>query len=140
MEKDTRIVIIEDNEGFREVLKLLVNSTQNFKVVNAYSSCEEALPDIVEDTPGIVMMDLNLPGMNGIEGTKKIKGKLHSVNIIFVSEEGNKYAVIKAFSAGADGYIIKDIEFLEVTSALREVVEGGSAMSQKVSRVLLESF
>lgn len=140
MEKDTRIVIIEDNEGFREVLKLLVNSTQNFKVVNAYSSCEEALPDIVEDTPGIVMMDLNLPGMNGIEGTKKIKGKLPSVNIIFVSEVGNKDAVIKAFSAGAVGYITKDIEFLEVISALKEVVEGGSPMSKKVSRMLVESF
>lgn len=140
MDKDIRIVIIEDNEGFREVLKLLVNSAQNFKVVNTYSSCEEALPDIVGDTPGIVMMDLNLPGMNGIEGTKKIKGKLPSVNILVISEVGNRDTVIKAFSAGAVGYITKDIEYLEVINALKEVVEGGSPMSKRVSRSIVESF
>lgn len=140
MDKDIRIVIIEDNEGFREVLKLLVNSAHNFKVVNTYSSCEEALPDIVGDTPGIVMMDLNLPGMNGIEGTKKIKGKLPSVNILVISEVGNRDTVIKAFSAGAVGYITKDIEYLEVINALKEVVEGGSPMSKRVSRSIVESF
>lgn len=140
MDKNTRIVIIEDNEGFRDVLKLLIDNVQNFKVVNTYSSCEEALPDIEEDTPGIVMIDLNLPGMNGIEGTKKIRGKLPAVNILVISEFGNRDTIINAFSAGAVGYLTKDIDFLEVISALKEVVEGGSPMSKKVSRLLVESF
>lgn len=140
MDKNTRIVIIEDNEDFRGVLKLLIDSTQNFKVVNSYSSCEEALPDIEEDTPEIVMIDLNLPGMNGIEGTKRIKGKLPLVNILVVSDIGNKDMVIKAFSAGAVGYLTKDVDYMEVISALKEVVAGGSPMSKKVSRLLVESF
>lgn len=140
MDKYTRIVIIEDNQGFREVLKLLIDSAQNFKVVNTYGSCEEALPDIEKDTPGIVMMDLNLPGMNGIEGTRKIKGKFPAINVLVVSEVGNKDTVIKAFSAGAIGYITKDVEYLEFIRALKEVVEGGSPMSKKISRLLVESF
>lgn len=140
MEILTKVVIIEDNKIFREALTLLINSSNHYEVVNAYKSCEEALVEIDKDAPSTVIMDINLPGIDGIEGTKIIKKKIPDTNVLVISEAGNKESIFKAFAAGAVGFLTKDESYIALLEAIKEVGEGGAPMSKKVSRSLVESF
>lgn len=140
MDLITKIVIIEDNKIFREALALLINSSNNYEVVNTYENCEEAITALDKDAPSTIIMDINLPGIDGIEGTRIIKKKAPKANVLVISEIGNKDAIYKAFAAGAVGFLTKDGDYVEFLEAIKEVGEGGSPMSKKVSRSLVESF
>lgn len=140
MDISTRIVIVEDNEFFREALTLLINSSNHYEVINTYASCEEAILEIDKDAPSIVIMDLNLPGLDGIEGTRTIKKKFPSANILIISQAGNIESVFEAFSAGAVGFLTKDMDYIGLMEGIKEVEEGGSPMSKKIARSFVESF
>src|SRR5690606_19641992 len=106
--KDTKIVIIEDDEIFREAFGLLLNSSSHYEVVNTYRTCEEAIEHLQDDMPQIIIMDIHLPGMNGIDATKIIKGLSPEINILIISGNKDNRVVLEAFSAGAVGFITKD--------------------------------
>lgn len=138
--KETKIVIIEDDEIFREAFKLLLNSSSHYEVVNTYGNCEEAIEHLNEDMPHIVIMDINLPGMNGIDATKIIKGMSPKINILIISGNREKRTALEAFSAGAVGFITKDADYIDFIEAIKQVEEGGSPMSRNISRYVVESF
>ncbi|MCX6182974.1 MAG: response regulator transcription factor [Bacteroidetes bacterium] len=135
-----RIVIIEDNKDIREAFTLLLNLRDDFLVVNAYSNCEDALKNIEEDAPHIVLMDIDLPGMSGIEGTKIIKKNLPSANIIIITVFENGKTVFDALCAGATGYLTKNSDKDRLMSAIDEVIKGGAPMSSKIARLVVQSF
>ncbi len=135
-----RIVIIEDNKDIREAFTLLLNLRDDFSVVNAYSNCEDALKNIEEDAPHIVLMDIDLPGMSGIEGTKIIKKNLPSANIIIITVFENGKTVFDALCAGATGYLTKNSDRDRLMSAIDEVIKGGAPMSSKIARLVVQSF
>lgn len=135
-----KIVIIEDNKDIREAFTLLLNLRDDFSVVNAYSNCEDALKNIEEDAPHIVLMDIDLPGMSGIEGTKIIKKNLPSVNIIIITVFENGKTVFDALCAGATGYLTKNSDKDRLMSAIDEVIKGGAPMSSKIARLVVQSF
>ncbi|MBY0426687.1 MAG: response regulator transcription factor [Cytophagales bacterium] len=135
-----RIIIIEDNEQIREAFTLLLNLRDDFMVVNNYSNCEDALRNLIFDSPHIVLMDIDLPGINGIEGTKIIKKILPSANIIIITVFENSKTVFEALCAGATGYLTKNSDKNRLMDAIDEIIKGGAPMSSKIARLVVQSF
>lgn len=135
-----RVMIVEDDQEIRNSFTLIVNSSQKFMVVNAFSNCEDAIGNIHRDKPEIVLMDIELPGMNGIQGTKIIKDKSPHIDIIMVSVYEDSELVFEALKAGASGYITKSSNYMELLSALDEIVKGGAPMSSRIARMVIDNF
>lgn len=136
----SRISIIEDNEVVREGYALLIDSVGGHKVVSTYNNCEDALRHLERDRPDIILMDLELPGMNGIEGTQKIKKILPKVDIIVITVHANSELVFQALCAGACGYITKNVGHTKLLDAISEVRNGGAPMSSNIARMVVQSF
>jgi DNA-binding NarL/FixJ family response regulator len=135
-----RVLIVEDDAEIRNSFSLIVNSSQKFMVANAYGSCEDAIENIHKDRPEIVLMDIELPGMNGIHGARIIKDKLPHTEVIMVSVYEDSELVFEALKAGASGYITKSANYLELLSALEEITKGGAPMSSKIARMVIDNF
>src|SRR5687767_3653262 len=135
-----RVMIVEDDQEIRNSFGLIVNSSQKFTVVNSYSNCEDAIASLLRDKPEIVLMDIELPGMNGIQGTKIIKDKSPHTDIIMVSVYEDSELVFEALKAGASGYITKSANYMELLSALDEIVKGGAPMSSRIARMVIDNF
>ena len=136
-----RVLIIEDDSEIRASFALIVNSSQKFFVVNSYSNCEEAIKHLNNDRPDIVLMDIELPGgMNGIQGTKVIKDKNPHADIVMVTVYEDSELVFEALKYGASEYITKSSNYMELLSALDEVIKGGAPMSSKIARLVIDNF
>jgi DNA-binding NarL/FixJ family response regulator len=135
-----RVLIVEDDQEIRNSFVLIVNSSQKFHVINAYGSCEEALSNMNHDKPEIVLMDIELPGMNGIQGVKHIKEKFPYTEVIMVSVYEDSELVFEALKAGASGYITKSANYLELLTALEEITKGGAPMSSRIARMVIDNF
>lgn len=135
-----RIVIVEDNDQIREAFSLLLNLREDFNVVNTYDSCESALENAKEDAPSIILMDIDLPGISGIEGTKKFKKVFPNVSIIIITVFENGKTVFDALCAGASGYLTKSSDKDRIIKAIDEVIAGGAPMSSKIARMVVQSF
>ncbi|HMV10038.1 MAG TPA: response regulator transcription factor [Cyclobacteriaceae bacterium] len=135
-----RVVIIEDDQEIRESFNLIVNSSQRFAVVGAYGNCEDAIAALNRDKPEIVLMDIELPGMNGIKGTQIIRDKNSSTEIIMVTVYEDSDLVFEALKAGASGYITKSANYTELLSALEEIVRGGAPMSSRIARMVIDNY
>src|ERR1043166_3500802 len=112
-----RIVIIEDNAELRSAYEAMINTFEEFVVVSTYASCEEALKRIVRDRPELVLIDLTLPGMPGVEGIIRIKKLIPKVKFLVVSVHEDPDHVFDALCAGAIGYITKDLNHNELICA-----------------------
>ena len=136
-----RVLIIEDDPEIRHSFQVIVNSSQNFVVINTYNSCEAAIKHLLADKPEIVLMDIGLPGgMNGIQGTKIIKEKNPGTEIVMVSVYEDSELVFEALKSGASGYITKSANYQELLAALEEIVRGGAPMSSKIARMVIDNF
>jgi DNA-binding NarL/FixJ family response regulator len=135
-----RVMIVEDDREIRDSFTLIVNSSQKFMVVSSYSNCEEAISNLNRDKPEIVLMDIELPGLNGIQGTKALKDKGSQTDIIMVSVYEDSELVFEALKAGASGYITKSANYMELLSALDEIVKGGAPMSSRIARMVIDNF
>jgi DNA-binding NarL/FixJ family response regulator len=135
-----RVLVIEDDNEIRNSFVLIVNSSQRFAVVNSYSTCEEAIKHLAHDRPEIILMDIELPGMNGIAGTKIIKDKFPHAEVIMVTVYEDSDLVFEALKAGASGYITKSANYVELLSALEEITKGGAPMSSRVARMVIANF
>lgn len=135
-----RVLIIEDDNEIRNSFVLIVNSSQRFIVANSYNNCEDAIKHLSQDRPEIILMDIELPGMNGIAGTKIIKDKIPHVEVIMVTVYEDSELVFEALKAGASGYITKSANYVELLSALEEITKGGAPMSSRVARMVIANF
>jgi len=135
-----RVLIVEDDLEIRNSFTLIVNSSQKFMVVNAYGNSEDAIANLNRDKPEIVLMDIELPGVNGIQGTKLIKDKSPHTDIIMVSVYEDSELVFEALKAGASGYITKSANYMELLTALDEIVKGGAPMSSRIARMVIDNF
>jgi DNA-binding NarL/FixJ family response regulator len=135
-----RVTIVEDDQEIRNSFTLIVNSSQKFMVTSAYGSCEEAIANVNRDKPEIVLMDIELPGINGIQGTKILKDKSPQTEIIMVSVYEDSELVFEALKAGASGYITKGANYMELLTALEEIVKGGAPMSSRIARMVIDNF
>lgn len=135
-----RITIVEDNEVVRDGFALLIDSVSEHQVVSTYDNCEDALKNLKKDRPTIILMDLELPGMHGVEGTRRIKKLLPEVNIIVITVHANSELVFQALCAGASGYITKNAGHNKLLDAIAEVQKGGAPMSSQIARMVVQSF
>jgi len=135
-----RVLLVEDDQEIRNSFTLIVNSSQKFTVVNSYSNCEDAIENINRDKPEIILMDIELPGMNGIQGTKQIKDKSPHIDIIMVTVYEDSELVFEALKAGASGYITKSANYMELLTALEEIMKGGAPMSSRIARMVIDNF
>ena len=135
-----RVMIVEDDQEIRNSFTLIVNSSQKFMVVNSYGTAEEAIANLNRDKPEIVLMDIELPGVNGIHGTKVIKDKSPHTDIVMVSVYEDSELVFEALKAGASGYITKSANYMELLSALEEIMKGGAPMSSRIARMVIDNF
>jgi DNA-binding NarL/FixJ family response regulator len=135
-----RILIVEDDQEIRNSFSLIVNSSQKFMVINSYGNCEDAIENLNRDKPEIVLMDIELPGMNGIQGTKIIKDKSPHTEIVMVTVYEDSELVFEALKAGASGYITKSANYMELLSALEEISKGGAPMSSRIARMVIDNY
>jgi len=138
--KNTGIVIIEDDEVLRNAYTILINDVDGFYVVNSYASVEDASKKIVEDNPNVVLLDIELPGTNGIDAVPAIKRKLPRCHIIMLTVYESEDQVFHALSNGASGYLTKNSPITKIIDSIKEVGEGGGPMSTNVARMVIRSF
>ncbi len=136
----SRIVIIEDNQELRETYEQLIKGFEDFNVVSKYSNCEDAIKRISKDDPDLVLIDLSLPGMDGIEGTSRIKKLKPKVKVLVITVHDDSEHVFDALCAGAIGYITKDLTQSTLVFAIRQVLDGGAPMSPKIANMIIKSF
>ena len=134
------VAIVEDDAKLRQTLERYLTAQPGFRCASAYPNAEAALTDLPRVRPDVVLMDINLPGMNGIECVAKLRAAMPSLKIIMLTvfEEGEQ--VFKALSAGAFGYLVKSSRPTKIIEAIREVHAGGSPMSGNIARKVVQSF
>lgn len=140
MNNVTRITVIEDNEAVKDGLALIIGSQQRFQVVNTYTNCIDALKNLRKDIPDLVLIDLELPGMHGIEGIKRILRERPHTTLLVVSVHEDSKLVFEALCAGASGYLTKDTDHIRLLNAIDEVLSGGAPMSSKIASLVVKSF
>ena len=136
----TRIAIIEDNKIIRESLVEFVQTDPECRCVCACATAEEALTAIPRHQPEIVLMDIQLPNLSGIECTAQLKRMIPSLHIIMVTVYEDTERIFRALRAGACGYLLKRCTPEELISAIREVRQGGAPMSRDIARKVIASF
>ena len=135
-----KVAIIEDDKELRDGFEFIINNSNRYNVTGLYDSYEEAIKQITRNLPDVILMDIQLPGKNGIEATALIKEKFSQVEIVVISVHDNSNLILEAFKAGASGYLIKDFNYSELIQAIDDVLSGGSPMSGSVARLVVEQF
>ena len=135
-----RVAIVEDNKTIRESLAEFIQTDPDCQCVCACATAEEALEVIPRHQPEIVLMDIQLPKLSGIECTARLKQLLPSVQIIMVTVYEDTERIFKALRAGACGYLLKRCTPEELLSAVRDVRQGGAPMSREIARKVITSF
>lgn len=135
-----RLFIIEDHEGTREMLTRLFSEAPDFEVVGTAASCEEAFPKIDDELPTVVLMDISLPGMSGIEGVGVLKHRYPVIDIVMLTVYEDDEKIFESLCAGACGYLLKSTPPQRLIEAVREVAAGGAPMSMKIARKVVQSF
>ncbi|MBS1793722.1 MAG: response regulator transcription factor [Acidobacteria bacterium] len=139
-EQVIRVAIIEDLRDIREGLATMLNFTDGFKCVGRFGSMEEALRSIHRDLPDVVLSDIGLPGMDGIEGVRILREKYPQMTILMLSVYTDNDRIFDALCAGATGYLLKKTPPARIIEALREAVGGGAPMSPEIARKVITLF
>jgi DNA-binding NarL/FixJ family response regulator len=135
-----RVALVEDQSEVRENWVRLINSFPDFSCVCACTTAEEAIRVIPQEPPDVILMDIFLPRMSGIECTARLKALLPQVQIVILTAMDDKDLVFLALEAGADGYLLKRSKPSELRSSLLEVLAGGVPMTSQIARLVIESF
>ena len=135
-----KVAIIEDRREIREALTMLINGTDGFRCGGAYRSMEEGLEKIKNELPDVVLCDIGLPGMNGIEGIRILKDRHPNLLVLMLSVYEDDERIFDALCAGACGYLLKRTSPARLIECLREAVQGGAPMSPEVARRVVALF
>jgi DNA-binding NarL/FixJ family response regulator len=140
MSERIRIAIVEDDAGLRDTFQQIFCSATDFRVVGAFGDGETALRQLPAKTPDVVLMDINLPGMSGIDCLRQLKPVLPRVRVIMVTVYDDDDRLFQSLVAGADGYLLKRATRLRLLESVREIVGGGAPISPQVARRMVEYF
>ncbi len=136
----TRVLLVDDHHIFREGLRSLIEKSDTVLVVGEAGNGVEAVRLAGELEPDLVIMDLTMPIMNGIDATKEITGKHPKTHVLVLSMESNRFFVVEALKAGATGYLLKDTAFAELMDAIATVAGGETYLPRKVASLLVKEF
>jgi DNA-binding NarL/FixJ family response regulator len=135
-----RVSIYEDNDDLRESLSYLVLGTGTFQLMGAYPDCSKVMENCVVARPDVILMDIDMPGISGIEATAMIKATFPEINIMILTIFEDKNKVFDALCAGATGYMLKKSSAVEIIEAISELHSGGSPMTGEIARKVFEFF
>jgi len=135
-----KVVLYEDNNQLREGLAMLIQGSEGFSVINTYRNCNHVEEDIKQDQPDIVLMDIDMPGIGGIEGIKLIRKQNDTCKILMLTVFDDRKSVFEAIRAGADGYLLKKTQPAKLLEHLKDLYEGGSPMTASIARQIIEMF
>lgn len=135
-----RVAIVEDNNIIREGLAALINGTEGYKCVGTYSTCEKFLVEIKEVAMDVILMDIGLPGISGIEGLKRAMIINPELNILMLTIYEESDVVFEALCAGACGYLVKKTPPSRLLDAIKDIYDGGSPMSSRIARQVIDEF
>lgn len=134
------VSIVEDNEGLRGTLARVLARAEGLTCLSQYPTAEAALESLPHDRPDVVLMDINLPGMNGVECTRQLKQILPNTQILMLTVYEDTENIFNALAAGATGYMLKRTPRAELLAAIRDVLQGGSPMTAHIARKVVQSF
>jgi DNA-binding NarL/FixJ family response regulator len=135
-----KVSIVEDDRRVRESLAILISGGENLQCVSTHATGEEALAEIPRFNPDVVLMDINLPGISGIECVRKLKTQFPKLQILMLTMYEDDEKVFQSLVAGASGYLVKRTSPAELLTAIGEVHRGASPMSGKIARTVVEYF
>jgi len=134
------VCIVDDEKELRQSIATFVNGSPGFRCLNTYSCAADALKSLPEEKPEVVLMDINLGGMNGIECVERLKAVSPTMQILMLTVYEDTDQIFKALAAGASGYLLKRSSPTKLLQAIREVHGGGSPMSSSIARKVVASF
>lgn len=135
-----QVAIVEDDEEIRANLTHRIGGNPAFRLLGSYADAEAAITDLPRHKPDVVLMDINLPGMDGVECVRQLKRQMPKVQFIMLTvyEDGNR--LFKSLVAGASGYLLKRTSPVKLLAAIREAYEGGSPMTPQIARRVVQHF
>jgi DNA-binding NarL/FixJ family response regulator len=134
------VSIVEDNEQLRSTLARVINRAEGFRCLSQYGDAESALEGLPKDAPEVVLMDINLPGMNGVECVRRLKQSAPNIMVVMLTVYEDTENIFNALAAGSAGYLLKRTKSAELLEAIREVHRGGSPMTTHIARKVTQSF
>ena len=135
-----RVAIVEDDEQVRENLAALIGGTEGFECVGTYATGELILETLPRRRPDVVLMDINLPGISGVECVRQLKSVAPEVNVVMLTVYDDSERIFQALQMGASGYLLKRSPSAEIVLAIEEVHRGGAPMSSYIARKVVQSF
>ena len=134
------VAIVEDDDGLRRSLMSVLEDARGFKCLGAFGTAEDALREVPKHPPEVVLMDINLPGMSGIECVRKMRELLPKCRVVMITVYRDNDKIFEALRAGASGYLLKRATPKIILDAIMDVHQGGSPMSSEVARKVVEAF
>jgi DNA-binding NarL/FixJ family response regulator len=134
------VSIVEDNDKLRGTLARVIARADGFSCVSQHGSAEDALKELPSVKPNVVLMDINLPGINGVECVRQLKKILPQTSVMMLTVYEDTENIFNALAAGASGYMLKRTPGAELLEAIREVQRGGSPMTTHIARKVVQSF
>ena len=134
------VSIVEDNDKLRGTLARVLNRADGFHCASQYVNAEDALKDLPQVRPDVVLMDINLPGMNGVECVRQLKALLPEIQVMMLTVYEDTENIFNALVAGASGYLLKRTSSKELLEAIQDVRRGGSPMTMHIARTVVQSF
>lgn len=135
-----KVVVVEDNDAIREGLKILIDGTDGYSCIGAYPECNVMLKNLEKLEPDVLLMDIGLPGMNGIECIKKARTIIPDLTILVLTVYEENDLVFDALCAGACGYLVKKTPPSKLLEAIHEAYHGGAPMSAHIARKVIDFF
>jgi hypothetical protein len=134
------ISIVEDNDKLRGTLAKVIGRAEGFRLASDYANAEDALADLPKIKPDAVLMDINLPGINGVECVRQLKSLLPQTQVMMLTVYEDTENIFNALAAGANGYMLKRTPTKDLIAAIREMQRGGSPMTTHIARLVVQSF
>jgi DNA-binding NarL/FixJ family response regulator len=134
------VAVVEDNPGLRRSLQRLLAHAPGLKCIGAWDCAESAFDPIAQMKPDVVLMDINLPGLSGIEATARVKAESPGTQVVMVTVYEDTDSIFRALKAGACGYLLKRASSQEIIEAIRDVQVGGSPMTSEIARKVVRAF
>ncbi|MEO1261156.1 MAG: response regulator transcription factor [Bacteroidota bacterium] len=135
-----KVAVFDDNDSRRDGLKLILNFTDDMKCVGTFADCRNVEQNVNKCNPDVVLMDINMPYVNGIEGVKILKNEFPGIKIIMQTIFEEEEKIIASIAAGADGYIMKQKSPLDLIEGIRQVLNGGAPITPRVAKKILKLF
>src|SRR5581483_1924929 len=135
-----KVAIVDDDEGIRSSLASLIRRVSSLRLAGDYPDAETALREIPRNPPDVVLMDINLPGMNGVECVRQLKTALPAAQVLMLTVYEDSDSLFNSLKAGASGYLLKRTASARLVEAIRDVFAGGSPMTPQLARRVVQFF